>query len=54
MIGDPRIAVIYALVDAASPQDIQDARKAIELITLRGFHRDRDLAAEWTRLAAKW
>lgn len=45
---------LRALVDAASPQDIQDARKAIELITLRGFHRDRDLAAEWTRLAAKW
>lgn len=44
---------LRALVDAASPQDIQDARKAIELITLRGFHRDRDLAAEWTRLAAQ-
>lgn len=28
---------LRALVDAASPQDIQDARKAIELITLRGL-----------------
>jgi Nucleotidyl transferase AbiEii toxin, Type IV TA system len=41
---------LRALIEAASDRDIEDVRKAIELITRRGFHRDRDLAAELTRL----
>jgi hypothetical protein len=44
---------LRALMEAASDKDIDDTRKAIELITLRGFHRDRDLAAELTRLTRK-
>ncbi|MGH3561118.1 MAG: hypothetical protein ACRDTN_04765, partial [Mycobacterium sp.] len=34
-------------------RDIEDAGTAIELITARGFHRDRDLAAELTRLTGE-
>ena len=41
---------LRALIEAASEKDIEDTRKAIELITLRGFHRDRDLAADLIRL----
>ena len=41
---------LRGLIEAASDNDIADVRKAIELITLRGFHQDRDLAAELTRL----
>ena len=44
---------LRALIEAASDKDIEDARKAIELITLRGFHRDRDLATELTRLTSE-
>ena len=44
---------LRALMEAASDKDIDDTRKAIELITLRGFHGDRDLAAELTRFTRK-
>jgi hypothetical protein len=37
---------LRALVEAASDKDLEDARDAIELITHRGFNRNRDLAAE--------
>jgi predicted nucleotidyltransferase len=40
---------LRALIEASSDNDIGDARIAIELITLRGFNRNRDLAAELTR-----
>jgi predicted nucleotidyltransferase len=41
---------LRALIEASSDNDIEDARIAIELITLRGFHRNRDLAAELNRV----
>ena len=41
---------LRALVEAASDKDLEDARDAIELITLRGFNRNRDLAAELARV----
>lgn len=44
---------LRVLIEAASDEDIEDARTAIELISARGFHRGRDLAAELTRLAGK-
>jgi predicted nucleotidyltransferase len=34
---------IAALLDASAPQDLQLAREAIDLITQRGFNRNRDL-----------
>lgn len=46
-----RLTTARALIQAASDRDIEDARKAIDLITVRGFHPDRDLAAELTRLS---
>ncbi len=53
MIGDPRIAVIYGASWTPSPQ-ISRCAFGYQADYLRGFHRDRDLATEWTRLAARW
>jgi hypothetical protein len=44
---------LRALIEAASDEDLEDARKAIELITVRGFYWDRDLATELTRLTSE-
>jgi len=37
---------LVALVSAATPADIEQARAATALIVLRGFHRGRDLRAD--------
>jgi hypothetical protein len=39
------LADLRALLQVATPEDIALTREAIGLITDRGFHRDRDLAA---------
>ncbi len=41
---------LAALLGVAAPPDIEQARAAIALIQRRGFHRDKDLAAEFERL----
>ncbi|HEX5052960.1 MAG TPA: nucleotidyl transferase AbiEii/AbiGii toxin family protein [Planctomycetota bacterium] len=41
---------VRALLSAASPRDLDDARDAVALIASRGFHRDKDLAAELERM----
>lgn len=37
------------LLDRANPLDIGQARQALDLITARGFHRQKDLASELNR-----
>jgi hypothetical protein len=34
----------------ATPEDLLLARHAVELITERGFHRDRDLRSAWAEM----
>lgn len=40
---------LAALIAAATPGDIEDARYLAGLVTTRGFHRDRDLLGELER-----
>lgn len=44
------LADIDSLLRYAESRDIQQAREALELITSRGFHREKDLLAEFSRL----
>lgn len=44
------LADLNALLARATEREIQEAREALALITNRGFHRDRDLAADFERL----
>lgn len=44
------LADLRALLRAASGHDLERARQAISLITARGYHRDRDLEAEFKDL----
>lgn len=44
---------LVALIDAAAPADIDLARAAIALIVRRGFHRGRDLAADFEQFLAE-
>lgn len=46
--GDLRV-----LFAAAGAQDLAEARQAIALIASRGFHRDRDLVADFEKLSSK-
>jgi hypothetical protein len=41
-----------ALVTAATPADVEQARRALALITGRGFHRGKDLAADLEQFLA--
>lgn len=36
---------LRALIQSATPEEIAETRRAIAIITSRGFHRKRDLAA---------
>lgn len=42
---------LQALLRAASSSDLERARNAIGLIVALGYHRDRDLAAEFSALS---
>lgn len=44
---------IQALLEVASPAEIELARGAVELITARGYHRGRDLPAALSALLAR-
>ena len=41
---------LLALLRVASPEQVARARAALALITARGFHRDKDLAADFAAL----
>lgn len=41
---------LQALLEVATPTDLEDAAGAIDLITHRGGARDRDLRGEWQRV----
>jgi hypothetical protein len=41
---------LWGLLEVASPDDLALARRALELVTHRGFERGRDLAGEFDRL----
>jgi len=41
---------LRALQDVASPNELQRAKDSVALITARGYHRGRDLAAEMNKL----
>ncbi|MBI2156337.1 MAG: nucleotidyl transferase AbiEii/AbiGii toxin family protein [Candidatus Rokubacteria bacterium] len=43
---------LVALVTAATPADVEQARRAIALIAGRGFHRGKDLAADLEQFLA--
>lgn len=47
------LADVKALLDQATPTDIQQAREAMELITSRGFHRQKDLTADFAQILEK-
>ena len=44
---------LVALLRAAAPADVEDARGAVALIHARGFQRDRDLSRDLDRLIAE-
>lgn len=44
------LADLNALLARATDREIQETREALSLITNRGFHRDRDLAADFEGL----
>lgn len=44
------VADLRALLRTATPPDLELARRAVELITLRGYHRGRDLVSGLTAL----
>jgi hypothetical protein len=44
---------LLALIRAAGPADLRQARAALALIRGRGFHRDKDLAAEFEQVMAE-
>jgi hypothetical protein len=46
------LADLHALLEVATPGDLVLAREAIDLITRRGFHRDRDLVTALGELTA--
>jgi hypothetical protein len=46
------LADLNALREVATPADLETARSALELITERGFHRDRDLLGALDALTA--
>ena len=48
----PQDVDLVALVSAATPADIEQARAATALIALRGFHRGRDLRADLEQFLA--
>lgn len=44
------LADLRALLAAAAPEDLADARDAVQLISARGYDRGRDLTAALTEL----
>jgi hypothetical protein len=49
-VRDQDRADLRALIAVASKADLEEARVALELIEERGFHRDKDLGGDLTRL----
>ena len=47
------LADLRSLQDVASPSELQRAKDSVALITARGYHRRRDLAAELNKLLLK-
>ena len=45
---------LRALMVEATPADLELATASLDLITARGFHRDKDLQAEYTGLLARF
>ncbi len=56
-VGDHRpndLIDLHALVVVATDEDLDEARHAIDLITERGYNRDRDLPAALDDALSKW
>lgn len=45
---------LRALIVEATPADLEMARGALDLITARGYNRDKDLQAEYAALLARF
>lgn len=45
---------LRALIVEATPEDLEMARSALDLITARGYNRDKDLQAEYAVLLARF